>query len=133
MISVFLIPKASYIINSTNEISSPLEDLIVVNKVKEYFPKNIIKLVEDNRKIEDVSTFKEKVKVEFMEVMNTSLDKKYAYNNILTEEGKFDKSKLEEAFEEEWKHYCNGVYGICTLNASGSDIAKKRNSCKENY
>jgi len=38
--------------------------------------------------------------------------------------------KLNLAFEQEWQHYLQGIYGICTLNGTGAEIAKKEIAVK---
>jgi hypothetical protein len=37
---------------------------------------------------------------------------------------------LNLAFEQEWQYYLQGIYGICTLNATGAEIAKKEIAVK---
>ncbi|MGL1884865.1 MAG: DUF6058 family natural product biosynthesis protein [Reichenbachiella sp.] len=127
-----LIPNASYTINSTDTISSPLGDKVMVNEIKKFFPKNTLELIKNNKALaNEPANFKERFKQEFLETLESSIDKRYAYNGILDENGKIDNVKLDLEFEDEWKYYCKGVYGVCTLNATGSDIIKKEIAVKK--
>ena len=38
---------------------------------------------------------------------------------------------LNAELENEWEHYCNGIYGICTLNASPREIIEKEIAVKK--
>ncbi|MBO3696840.1 DUF6058 family natural product biosynthesis protein [Roseivirga sp. E12] len=132
LITMELIPSASYSIDSRHEISSPLGDKIVINDPKEYFPQNTPALIEKNKGLTGSPTsFKALIKQEFLTSFESDEDKRYAYGNIIDKAGKIDKAKMDNAFEIEWDYYCKGIYGICTLNATGSDIIKKEIAVKK--
>ena len=126
-----LVPNASYTINTTNEISSSLQDKIIIKETKRYFSKNIVELIQKNKTLKNSSRFKEHFKTEFRNTLEKNPDKKYAYDNIFKEDETIDENKLNLIFEQEWKHYCDGVYGICTLNASAFDISHKEVAVKK--
>lgn len=127
-----LIPNASYTINSTHEVRSPLGDRITVTELREFFLKNTVNLIEKNKVLAgDPTLFKAQIRAEFLEALGNNVDKRYAYDNVLTEKGELDNDKIEGAFETEWDYYCRGIYGICTLNATGADIAKKEIAVKK--
>lgn len=127
-----LIPNASYSINSTHEISSPLGDKIAVTEPKEFFLKSTVALIEKNKLlVDEPSRFKAQIKEEFLATLDRHVDKRYAYNNAIGEKGNIDSSKVEDAFKIEWDYYCRGIYGICTLKATGSDIVKKEIAVKK--
>ncbi len=132
LIAMELIPSASYSIKATYEISSPLDDKHMVNEAQEYFPKNTPALIEKNKKlIESPADFKAQIKQEFLADFERNADRRYAYGNITDKAGNLDETKMDEAFEVEWDYYCKGIYGICTLNATGSDIIKKEIAVKK--
>lgn len=132
LVAMELIPSASYSINSTHEISSPLGDRHVVNEPKEYFPKNTPALIEKNKDLKrSPASFKAQIKQEFLDNFESNTDKRFAYGDITDEAGKIDQVKMDDAFETEWGYYCKGIYGICTLNATGADIIKKEIAVKK--
>ena len=126
-----LIPNASYKVNITYEISSPLGDEKVASEIQKYFPKSIIDLIKRNRKLKKSSDFKKILKAEFIETFVKSSDNKFGYDGIIKENGSVDIEKLNLAFEEEWQYYLQGIYGICTLNGTGIEIAKKEIAVKK--
>ncbi|UII76229.1 DUF6058 family natural product biosynthesis protein [Flagellimonas sp. HMM57] len=131
LIAKGLMPNFSYQIQSRYTITSPLGDKEAIITTKRYFPKNIISIIEENLNLENGNSFKEKVKKEFIETFINHTDNPFAYENIILNNGKIDFEKLEKAFEIEWEHYLNGIYGICTLNATGAEIAKKEIAVKK--
>ena len=126
-----LVPNASFVIETNKVIRSPLGDQIRIQETKKYFSKNIIKLIEENKEIKESSEIKKQFKSEFIEALRNNKDKRYAYGNLLGTDGELDRTKLDSAFEEEWKYYCQGIYGICTLNANAEAIAKKEIAVKK--
>ncbi len=126
-----LIPDASYKIDSNYTISSPLGDEKIVSKKEKYFPKSIIPVIQKCTTLENSIKYKENLKTEFIKTFTNSEDKKFGYDNITHENGKVDIKKLNFVFEQEWKYYLQGIYGICTLNATGSEIAKKEIAVKK--
>ncbi len=125
-----LVPASSYQINISYKINSPLGDEKVISEVKKYYPKSIINLIQKNRQLDNPSEFKEVLKTEFINTFVNSTNNKFAYDNILEENGSVDMEKLNSAFEQEWEHYLQGIYGICTLNGTGAEIAKKEIAVK---
>lgn len=126
-----LIPKASYKIDLTYKISSPLQDEIVISEVKDYFPKNVINLIKTNILLKNPSEFKKTLKTEFVESFVINTDKKFGYDNVMNENGSVNMEKLNIVFEQEWQYYLKGIYGICTLNGTGTEIAKKEIAVKK--
>ncbi|WP_420573703.1 DUF6058 family natural product biosynthesis protein [Kordia sp.] len=131
LITKKMIPNFSYKIETESTISSPLGDREVIIDVKKYFPRSTINLVLQNLNLDEVDSFKQKIKNEFINAFCKHDDKSFAYGNNILENGKVNLQKLEEAFEVEWEYYINGVYGICTLNATGTEIAKKEIAVKK--
>ena len=125
-----LIPNSSYQINITYKINSPLGDEKVISEVKKYHPKSAINLIQKNKKLNDSSEFKESLKAEFINTFVNSNNNSFGYDNIIEENGSVNIEKLNVAFEQEWQYYLQGIYGICTLNATGAEIAKKEIAVK---
>lgn len=126
-----LIPNFSYQIKTCHTITSSLEDEEVVVEYKKYFPKQVIDLIKENYKLDAPEVFKQKIKDEFVKAYTTNDDKAYAYGNILNEDGSVNQEKLAAAFETEWNYYLKGIYGICTLHATGKEIANKEIAVKK--
>ncbi len=126
-----LIPKPSYTIEVTTIVTSPLDDSKKITALKQYFPKSTIALIKQNATKQNPDTFKNDIKKDFIETFLSHDDNLYAYGNILASDGSIDDSKLEEEFEKEWKYYLQGIYGICTLNNTGKEIAKKEIAVKK--
>ncbi len=125
-----LIPESSYKINSTHKISSPLGDEIEVSEIKKFFPKSTISLIQNNRKEEDTEEFKQIFKSEFIASFKKHKSNEFAYGGIIDNAGNVSQVKLEEAFEQEWQYYLQGIYGICTLNSTPEEIAHKEITVK---
>lgn len=125
------IPNASYKVDSTCKISSPLGDEKVIFETKKYFPKNITDLIKTNNILKTPSALKKMIKAEFTETFVNNTDNKFGYGNILNENGSVNMKKLDLAFEQEWQSYLQGIYGICTLNGTGAEIAKKEIAVKK--
>lgn len=120
-----MIPRASYKVRQNHEISSALGDSYILESETSYFPKSYVDLAQG---LENRST--EETKKEFIDKMkNYLLDhqaKEIAYKNAVSDSG-----KLDAALEEEWNHYLNGIYGICTLNATPEEIIEKEVAVKK--
>ena len=71
------------------------------------------------------SEFKESLKTEFINTFVNSNNNSFGYDNITEEDGSVNMEKLNLAFDQEWQYYLQGIYGICTLNGTGAEIAKK--------
>lgn len=125
-----LIPNSSYEINVTYKINSPLGDEKVISEVKKYYPKSTINLIQKNSKLNNSSEFKELLKTEFINTFINNKNNKFGYDNILKDNGNVNLEKLNIAFEEEWQYYLQGIYGICTLNGTGTEIVKKEIAVK---
>ncbi len=126
-----LVPNASYTIDSTIRISSPLGDEEVIVEEKKYFPKCIVALIKKNAEVGNANDVKAHLKTEFTEAFLNNADKHFGYENILNMDGSVDMDRLDAAFEQEWQYYLQGIYGICTLNATGIEIAKKEIAVKK--
>lgn len=122
-----LIPSYSYLVTTDLKITSPLEDNYSTQTVKKYFAKTTIMILQNlkNNPAYQLS-LKKDFKETFIKKLNQHKYKAFAYNNIFEN----DNDKLNEIFEEEWKAYCDGIYGICTLNATESEIVDKEISVK---
>lgn len=131
LIKQHLIPNYSYKFDTNTVISSPLGDEVIITSTKRYFPKSIIALIQQNLTYENPDHFKQQMKEEFIRTFTTHQDNSFAYGNILNNDGSVDANALAEAFETEWGHYLNGIYGICTLNSTGAEIAKKEIAVKK--
>jgi len=125
-----LVPNSSYEINVTYKINSPLGDEKIISEVKKYYPKSVIALIQKNKNLNDSSEFKESLKTEFINTFVNSNNKSFGYENITEEDGSVNMEKLNLAFEQEWQYYLQGIYGICTLNGTGAEIAKKEIAVK---
>ncbi|WP_028888033.1 DUF6058 family natural product biosynthesis protein [Tenacibaculum ovolyticum] len=125
-----LIPNSSYEINATYKINSPLGDEKTISEVKKYYPKSVIALIQKNKKLNDSSEFKESLKTAFINTFLNNNNKKFGYDNITENDGTVNMDKLNSAFEQEWQYYLKGIYGICTLNGTGAEIAKKEIAVK---
>ncbi|PKH52609.1 hypothetical protein CXF68_18720 [Tenacibaculum sp. Bg11-29] len=125
-----LIPNSSYEINTTYKINSPLGDQKTISEVKKYYPKSVIALIQKNKKLNDSSEFKKSLKTAFTNTFVNNNNNRFGYDNITEEDGTVNIDKLNSAFEQEWQYYLQGIYGICTLNATGAEIAKKEIAVK---
>lgn len=110
-----LIPDCSYKIETKHTITSPLNDKHEITESKKYFPKSAIDLINKNihRNSEE---FKAEMKKEFIKAVLEN-DRTYLIHKN-TEE-------LDHLFETKWQYFIQGVYGICTLNSTPLQIAKK--------
>ncbi|MBP2618850.1 DUF6058 family natural product biosynthesis protein [Chryseobacterium jejuense] len=121
-----LIPAASYVVESEVKILSPLGDETNENIKEEYFGKHILSLIEGFKKNTLQSTeFKQRFKENFKNVLLEHKDRNFAYGNIFDENSNLIEELFEHYFDNEWDHYCNGIYGICTLNATEKEIVEK--------
>ncbi len=125
-----LIPNSSYQIKVTYKINSPLGDEKVISEVKKYYPKSVINLIQKNKNLNNSSEFKQSLKTEFINTFVNSNNNNFGYDNIIEEDGSINMEKLNLAFEQEWQYYLQGIYGICTLNGTGAEIAKKEIAVK---
>jgi len=120
-----LIPNASYELRQTSRISSPLGDNHIVEDTILYFPKSYVDLVKRIRNNDP-----EEMKQVFIEKMKRHLldhqEKEFAYKNAVS-----IPDSLDEELEKEWNHYLNGIYGICTLNATPEEIIEKEVAVKK--
>ncbi|MDQ1095427.1 MULTISPECIES: DUF6058 family natural product biosynthesis protein [Chryseobacterium] len=130
LIQNHLVPDASYVITKIVKITSPLNDEFLSESTEKYFNKSCISLIQKNKNIQDPSDYKEEFKNKFIQNLVNHPDKTFAYGNIFKENIP-NAEKLDEAFEEEWEAYCNGIYGICTLNSSEEEIVKKEIAVKK--
>jgi len=125
-----LIPEPSYVVNSEVTISSPLNDNHVIVSSKRYFPKSILKLIADNTLHHNPEKFKKDFRQNLLSNLKKHQYKIFAYGNTFDENGEIDLVKAEKAFEEEWGHFCKGIYGICTLESDEDAIIEKEIAIK---
>lgn len=124
-----LIPEPSYVIQSNVTISSSLNDNYRINASKRYFPKSILKLIENNILIHP-EKFKTSFKENLLSILKSHNHKTFAYGNVFEENGKIDTKKIDKALEEEWDYFCKGIYGICTLESNEEAIIEKEIAIK---
>ncbi|MGG5210581.1 DUF6058 family natural product biosynthesis protein [Chryseobacterium sp. MIQD13] len=121
-----LIPNASYVVESELRITSPLEDETTEHQKEEYFGKHVILLIENFKKNRlEPAEYKRKFRENFRKTLLEHNDRNIAYNNIFDDSNQLIEAKFDEIFETEWKDYCAGIYGICTLNATEKEIVEK--------
>ncbi|KUJ63199.1 hypothetical protein AR687_03310 [Flavobacteriaceae bacterium CRH] len=130
LIEAKLIPEPSYVINSEVTISSSLNDNYKVVTSKKYFPKNILKLIEKNIENNNPEKFKSEFKEKLLSNLMSHKHKIFAYGNTFDENGKIDLIKADKALEEEWNYFCQGIYGICTLQNNEEAIIEKEIAIK---
>ncbi|WP_439879689.1 DUF6058 family natural product biosynthesis protein [Pontibacter sp. MBLB2868] len=132
LISKELVPKASYFVEHEIKISSPLNDCAAEVLKEEYFGKNVIALVNAHkREVLQPNEFKQRFRDNFKRILQAHDSRSFAYGNIFNEKGELIEDKFMEVFEEEWKYYCLGVYGICTQNANEKAIVAKEVAVKK--
>ncbi|MCJ7935273.1 MAG: DUF6058 family natural product biosynthesis protein [Chryseobacterium sp.] len=125
-----LVPQPSYVITRSIKITSPLNDKFQSEITEKYFSKNCISLIKKNKDLQDTHQYKEEFKEKFIQNLTEHPDKNFAYGNIFKDSIP-DPEKLNEAFESEWSAYCDGIYGICTLNSTEEEIVKKEIAVKK--
>lgn len=121
-----IIPNYSYCIETQETIQSSLDDEFIQIQSKKYFAKSHIeKLDAYKNSSATAQEIKESFKKNFLELLRNHPDKSFAYEGLFNQNESELEALLEETFETEWKHYCQGVYGICTLNAHEKEIVEK--------
>lgn len=130
LINEKFIPGASYTVKENTEISSPLGDAVVYTSTTEYFPKSTVKLI-SAQATKEKTTVKQSFKTVFRRLLESHPDKTYAYGNICGNDGMLLEAEFEKAFDEEWQAYVDGVYGICTNNATAAEIVNKEIAVKK--
>lgn len=125
-----LVPEASYVVTRNIKITSPLNDAFQSEITEKYFSKNCISLIRKNKALKDPSQYKEEFRQKFVQKLMEHSDKNFAYGNMFVNNIP-ESEKLNEAFESEWEAYCDGIYGICTLNATEEEIVKKEIAVKK--
>ncbi|EJL65921.1 DUF6058 family natural product biosynthesis protein [Flavobacterium sp. CF136] len=130
LIEVKLIPEPSYVVSSEVTISSSLNDNYKIVRSKKYFPKSILKLIEDNIENNNPEKFKSEFKETLLSNLKNHKHKTFAYGNTFVESGEIDLEKADKALEEEWNYFCKGIYGICTLQSNEEAIIEKEIAIK---
>jgi hypothetical protein len=130
LIEVKLIPEPSYVINSEITISSSLNDTYKIVSSKKYFPRSILTLIADNLLHHNPEKFKKDFRQNLLSNLKNHQHKTFAYGNTFDKNGEIDLIKAEKAFEEEWEHFCKGIYGICTLESNEEAIIEKEIAIK---
>ncbi len=110
-----LIPNSSYEIKTDIKITSPLQDEKVITQTKRYFHKSCINLIKQNINLKS-KNFKEQFKKEYIKTLKQQDTQNLIYKS---------ENELESVFKSTWKYFIDGVYGICTLNMTPTEIAKK--------
>lgn len=119
-----IIPKASYTIKENSTITSPLEDSIIYESNIDYYPKSTVQLIKDNL----LTTTEERritFKTNLKKHLKTHPDNTFAYTSLFDIEGHLNESEFDSFFEDKYQFYLNGVYGICTKQATEEEIIKK--------
>lgn len=121
-------PAASYTVETKAKISSFFGEF-EEHETEEYFPEAAVGLLQQlaarDTAIEDLS---ERVKTEFIrEYCEVLLRLKANKFGLIDLWNKSTGAPCAEHpfFEQEWQHYLDGTYGVCTKTASASDIATK--------
>ncbi|AZB08144.1 hypothetical protein EG344_04380 [Chryseobacterium sp. G0162] len=127
LIKNHLVPEASYVVSRSIKITSPLNDEFQAEITEKYFSKNCVSLIQKNKETKDFHTYKAEFREKFIQNLMKHPDRNVAYHNVFNN----DQEKLEEIFESEWEAYCNGIYGICTINSTEEEIVKKEISVKK--
>ncbi|REC47787.1 DUF6058 family natural product biosynthesis protein [Chryseobacterium pennipullorum] len=122
-----LVPEASYVVTRSIKITSPLNDEFETEITEKYFSKNCVSLIEKNKETKDFHEYKTEFREKFIQNLMKHPDKNFAYHNAFNN----DQEKLEEIFESEWEAYCNGIYGICTINSTEEEIVRKEIAVKK--
>ena len=131
LIAEQILPSPSYVIDIETTIKSSLNDSYTIHDSEKYFSKNLLTLIEAYKDETDVSNVKQAFRKRMLEALKNANDKQFAYGNILDQSNEIDLERFEKAFEEEWSYFCQGVYGICTINASEEEIVKKEIAVKK--
>lgn len=127
LIQNHLVPEASYVVTRSIKITSPLNDEFQTEITEKYFSKNCISLIQKNKETKDSHEYKAEFREKFIQNLMKHPDRNFAYHNAFNN----DQEKLEEIFESEWEAYCNGIYGICTINSTEEDIVRKEIAVKK--
>lgn len=130
LIEAKLIPQPSYVINSELTISSSLNDNHKIVSSKKYFPKSILNLIADNTLHHNPEKFKNDFRENLLSNLKNHDHKIFAYGNVFNENEEIDENKIDNALEEEWGHFCKGIYGICTLEGNEEAIIEKEIAIK---
>lgn len=121
-----IIPNYSYTIETIQKITSSLSDVNINNKIEKYFAKSHIEKLNKHKTLNlSPEEIKMSFKENFVKILEKHEDRFYAYEGLFNSDEKDLPDLLNNAVETEWKYYCNGIYGICTLNANEKDIVEK--------
>ena len=120
-----LLPQPSYKLRKIFTITSPLDDEHKIDGETLYFPKSYLSLLNNLEKQNS-----QEIKENFINQMRQHLlnhnSKDLAYENAVS-----DENRIEKELENEWDYYQKGIYGICTLNASPSELIEKEIAVKK--
>ncbi|KQB38579.1 DUF6058 family natural product biosynthesis protein [Flavobacterium aquidurense] len=125
-----LVPEPSYIVNSETTITSSLNDSHKIVFTRKYFHPVILELIREHSEYKSPEDFKNQFKQNLLTNLKNHTQKTFAYGNVFDENNIVDTQKIDSALEEEWTHFCKGVYGICTLNNNENDIIEKEIAIK---
>lgn len=117
------LPKRSYVVTRTVRIESSLDDRYEFQETIPYFPRSFVALV-------NLRTNSRFDGPDFVQQMESHLlshrDKAFAYENAIE-----DKGRLRTELEKELEAYQDGIYGICTLEATPKAIIEKEIAVKK--
>lgn len=125
-----LVPEPSYVVNSETTITSSLNDSHKIVFTRKYFHPVILELIREHSEYKNPEDFKNQFKQNLLSNLKNHTQKTVAYGNVFDENNIIDAQKIDSALEEEWTHFCKGVYGICTLNNNENDIIEKEIAIK---
>lgn len=122
-------PKASYTIEMQGEIRS-FFGLFEESATLEFFPRSMIGLARDLAgKSGSLEQLAAELKWAFFKVYKHILEGadagKYGLAAFFEPDGKAGGDALSSFLEQEWAHYLDGTYGVCTHTSCAEDIAVK--------
>lgn len=124
-----VMPKPSYVVRQSVEITSPLGDKHQSENTTFYFPQSYVDLLKDalQKEAEDL---KESLISEMRRHLIAHPKRSFAYGNVFDSEGNPIENKISTELEKEWEYYNQGIYGICTLHATAREIIEKEIAVK---
>jgi len=128
-ISQECLPGPSYTVSSSHEIHSFFGTRSTVAGRHQYFPLSHIDLVARLQRLgvdHEASSIRDLLRSEFVMEYSTSIKAQSAWTH-----GLFDAQELPRLAEQEWHHWLNGTYGLCTKRSTAADIAIKEACVRE--
>ncbi|NOX67898.1 MAG: antibiotic biosynthesis monooxygenase [Gammaproteobacteria bacterium] len=128
-ISQECLPGPSYTVLTSHEVHSFFGARSTEPERLQYFPCSHIALV---TRLQHLQTDLEPVGIhdllqsEFIAAYSSSIKEQSAWRH-----GLFDARELPNLAEQEWRHWLNGTYGLCTKRSTAADIAIKEACVRE--